>query len=107
MVIERGYLTYTDDNDNNVYIRATLNTATNNGQTLSALPAVATPWPYGGRNCRHWCGVTSDGLKRARMTICDPDVFRDAIGLKFFSNSKGDTFGVISQIGERKDSRFG
>jgi len=102
----RGWLVYTLDDGTNTSMKATTITATYNGQTLQKFPPVGSVFGYNYRDRRHICGVTSDGLHRARMTVCDPDVFAAiVIGTDNWTDSLGRSYTCTSKIGERLDSR--
>jgi len=102
----RGWVTYETDAGQNVSIKVTSNTAQENGQTLSRFPTQPVGWGYNHGDLRHFCGVTADGLHRARMTVCSRSTFQSAaIGAVSFQDSLGKTFVVTSKIGEASDAR--
>lgn len=101
MARKRGFVVYTDDEGGNWGIIASVNTATQNGQTLSGNPGAA-PWGWKTPGTlRHVDGVDSTGLIHRRLTICDPLSAKYTIG-GTFQDSLGTTFTVQSLIGEKK-----
>lgn len=101
----RGWLTYTTDDGTNVSIKATSNTASYNGQTLSKFPPVGLPWSYLKRDLRHIIGHASTG-RGATMTVCDETVYSAIqIGTDTFNDSNGVSYTVSSKIGEKSNAR--
>jgi len=102
----RGWITYTSDAGAAISIKVNSNTAQQNGQTLTRFPPTPNAWGYNHGDLRHFCGVTDNGLKRARLTVCNPATFNSApIGLTTFLDTAGNTYTVTSKIGEASDAR--
>jgi hypothetical protein len=101
----RGWINYQEDDGTNVTIKATSNTATYNGQTVSKFPTSGLFWPYQKRDLRHVIGHDSAG-KSATMTVTNEVTYAALlIGTDTFTNRDGTVFTISSKIGEKSNAR--
>jgi hypothetical protein len=105
MAPKAGWVTYITDEGNSVSIKASANTAAQNGVSVSLFPTNAGTWGWNHKDLRHFCGVAADGSRSKIVVLTEARYDPAAIGGLTFQNSKGVTFTLTSKIGERQPAQ--
>jgi hypothetical protein len=98
-----GWVTYVDDENDNLSIKMSEGNADAQLETLSPVPTVGSHWPFGHHNLRHVTGKSADTGDYGRLVICDPTgPIWQRTDTTWTNSFTGVTYTILGQFGERK-----